>query len=100
MFAISVSISERASFFNIPTVFGKALLLYSSLLDTFSFDDVASFESKPDITLNVLTISSIFLDKIPIVSNEDACATKPYLETLPYVGFSPVSYTHLRAHET
>ena len=64
-------------------------MLYSFLLSTFSFDDVASFGSKPEITLNVLTISSMFLDKIPIVSNEDACETKPYLETLPYVGLSP-----------
>ena len=56
---------------------------------TASVDDVASLGSFPDITLNADVISSKFFDNIPMVSKDDAWATKPYLEILPYVGLRP-----------
>ena len=64
-------------------------MLYFSNERTDSIDDVASLGSFPDITLNADVIFSSCLDNIPIVSNDDAWATKPYLEILPYVGLRP-----------
>ena len=45
--------------------------------------------SYPEITSNKAAASSTVLAKGPIWSREEAKAIKPYLETLPYVGFIP-----------
>ena len=55
------------------------------------FSDVVSFLSCPAITFNNIAASVTSLVRGPIWSNDEAKATNPYLETKPYVGFSPTT---------
>ena len=53
--------------------------------------DVVSFSSCPAIRFNNIALSFTSLVIGPIWSSDDANATKPYLETKPYVGFNPTT---------
>src|SRR3990170_3489577 len=56
--------------------------------------DVASCGSWPAMVLSSTAQSFISFVRGPAWSRDDANATMPYLETLPYVGFSPTTPQH------
>ena len=56
--------------------------------------DVASCGSWPAMVLSSTAQSFTSFVRGPAWSRDDANATMPYLETLPYVGFSPTTPQH------
>ena len=56
-----------------------------------SVNEVASSGSCPFIELNINLASATLLVIGPIWSNDEANATSPYLETVPYVGLNPTT---------
>src|SRR3989338_476231 len=56
--------------------------------------DVASYGSWPAMVLSSTAQSFTSFVRGPAWSRDDANATMPYLETMPYVGFSPTTPQH------
>ena len=69
----------------------KPLPIFAVKSGTASSEVVLSWWSLPQIALSIIPQSRLSLATGPIWSSEDANATRPKRDTLPYVGLIPVT---------